>query len=275
MEGLETCRQCLGGNGYSSYSALPGMIQDFSVQCTWEGDNTVLLLQAGRYLINSYKDWKNGSTLPDGVGYLNKLPDILTAKCSGDPINFDLISFGFDVIRANLAKKAYEDFDHAINNGKSTEEAFEACAISRSEAARFHCYGLIFQNFLVAARKESGNICNILMDLCLLYGLYAIKNNSGVFLLYEYYQPQQVKKINDYILVLFSKIRPQAIPLVDAFNLTDYLINTPLGSFNGDIYNGFFNKIKSQNPPIDHPYKNKILQILNQSEESKDDGPSL
>ena len=48
LEALETCRQCMGGYGYSSYSALPGMIQDFSVQCTWEGDNTVLMLQAGR-----------------------------------------------------------------------------------------------------------------------------------------------------------------------------------------------------------------------------------
>ena len=161
----------MGGYGYSSYAALPGMIQDFSVQCTWEGDNTVLLLQAGRYLINSYKEWKKGSSLPEGVGYLNKLPGILNVKCSSDPLSMESLSIGFDVIRANLVKKAFEDFDGAIRDGKTKEEAFEICAISRSEAARFHCYGIIFQTFNLAANKQKGNIKSLLMDLCLLYGL--------------------------------------------------------------------------------------------------------
>ena len=102
-----------------------------------------------------------------------------------------------------------------------------------------------------------------------------IKYNSGVFLIYEYYLPEQVKRINDFILILFSKIRSQAIPLVDSFNLTDYLVNTPLGSFSGDIYNGFFEKIKLHNPLNDHPYKQKMIQVLNRSDISKEHGPSL
>ena len=40
-EGLETCRQRLGGHGYSAYTRLSTLSADFAVMCTWEGDNTV------------------------------------------------------------------------------------------------------------------------------------------------------------------------------------------------------------------------------------------
>ncbi|RKP16103.1 acyl-CoA dehydrogenase NM domain-like protein, partial [Rozella allomycis CSF55] len=44
---IEQSRQALGGHGYSSYAGLASLYQDFAVQCTWEGDNTVLTLQLG------------------------------------------------------------------------------------------------------------------------------------------------------------------------------------------------------------------------------------
>lgn len=33
---IEQCRQTLGGHGYSKYSGLSVMYNDFAVQCTWE-----------------------------------------------------------------------------------------------------------------------------------------------------------------------------------------------------------------------------------------------
>jgi acyl-CoA oxidase len=33
---IEQCRQTLGGHGYSSYTGLANMYNDFAVQCTWE-----------------------------------------------------------------------------------------------------------------------------------------------------------------------------------------------------------------------------------------------
>jgi acyl-CoA oxidase len=49
---IDQCRQSCGGHGYSAYVGLASMYSDFAVQCTWEGDNTILTLQAGRYLIS-------------------------------------------------------------------------------------------------------------------------------------------------------------------------------------------------------------------------------
>jgi acyl-CoA oxidase len=79
---IDDCRQACGGHGYSACalislahcrllirlttkadfgflddlvdSAFPSMYNDFAVQCTWEGDNTILALQSGRSLLASY-----------------------------------------------------------------------------------------------------------------------------------------------------------------------------------------------------------------------------
>ncbi len=33
---IDKCRQACGGHGYSSYTGLASMYNDFAVQCTWE-----------------------------------------------------------------------------------------------------------------------------------------------------------------------------------------------------------------------------------------------
>lgn len=47
--GVETCRLACGGHGYMACSNLPAMYGLATAACTYEGENTVLLLQAARY----------------------------------------------------------------------------------------------------------------------------------------------------------------------------------------------------------------------------------
>jgi hypothetical protein len=42
---------CCGGHGYSLASGIPQIIQDLDAGSTYEGDNVVLLLQTGRFLL--------------------------------------------------------------------------------------------------------------------------------------------------------------------------------------------------------------------------------
>ena len=45
LSGMERARQSCGGHGYSSYSGIPLIMQEASPMATYEGENTVLLLQ--------------------------------------------------------------------------------------------------------------------------------------------------------------------------------------------------------------------------------------
>lgn len=44
LKHLETCRMACGGHGFSYYSGLPSLVEEYKPLVTLEGDNTILLL---------------------------------------------------------------------------------------------------------------------------------------------------------------------------------------------------------------------------------------
>lgn len=62
-----------------------------------------------------------------------------------------------------------------------------------------------------------------------------------------------------------DEIRPQAIALTDAFNFSDYMINSPLGCYDGDVYRKYFDQVTRLNPPgRSHPYFESVISpVLN------------
>lgn len=102
----------------------------------------------------------------------------------------------------------------------------------------------------------------MLLDVCLLYGLYTIEENAGAFLQYEYFSPQQMEFIRSKVNVYCKAVRDQAIPLVDSFNLTDYIINSPLGCADGNVYVKYFAQVQRQNPQGEHPYFDRLIKPL-------------
>jgi acyl-CoA oxidase len=130
---IDQCRQACGGHGYSAYTGLASMYSDFAVQCTWEGDNTILTLQAGRYLIGCYRDAKAGQAQAGGVSYLNRLSSLLHTKCnaskSADISNLNIIGEAYNVVSGNIVKKAGEDFENGIKKGMTEDESYENCCI--------------------------------------------------------------------------------------------------------------------------------------------------
>jgi len=47
---LLVIRQSLGGAGYSAWSGIPFLIEDYSPEVTYEGDNMVMAQQSFNYL---------------------------------------------------------------------------------------------------------------------------------------------------------------------------------------------------------------------------------
>ena len=54
-DGLLHMRQSLGGGGYSAWSGIPKLIEDYSPQVTFEGDNTVMAQQSTNFLFKQAK----------------------------------------------------------------------------------------------------------------------------------------------------------------------------------------------------------------------------
>jgi acyl-CoA oxidase len=101
------------------------------VQCTWEGDNTILTLQAGRYLISSYREAANGKRLAPGVGYLNSLATLIGKQCSVQSVeemmDLGLLVEAWQVVCANVVKNAALEFEACVARGLSVDDAYKEC----------------------------------------------------------------------------------------------------------------------------------------------------
>ncbi|KAG0220452.1 hypothetical protein BGX31_011009, partial [Mortierella sp. GBA43] len=87
---IEECRRACGGHGFSSFSGLPLMLQDYAPNVTWEGDNYMITQQTGRYLFKSFRDLvakrTSGKFNPNSItnptlAYMNTYLDNPDLKC--------------------------------------------------------------------------------------------------------------------------------------------------------------------------------------------------
>ncbi|GAA5893105.1 hypothetical protein JCM5296_003074 [Sporobolomyces johnsonii] len=271
LDCIERCRASLGGHGYSAYSGLPSMYNDQAVQCTWEGDNTILTLQSGRSLVASYADALRGATLPGGTSYLNSLPAILTASCPSDAATLELATLeqAWACVAANVVRKAHEAFEAARKGGVGRDEALEQCSQERFVAAKVHTAGYLFRMFhealveLAKTEPASNGVVSTLNDICRLYGCWAIEENAAHFLKYRFFSPEQMDLISAEVTRLCAELRKSAVLLTDSFNFSDHIINSPLGCYDGDVYEKYFNRVRESNPfePV-HPYFVRIIKPL-------------
>ena len=81
-DGIETLRLCCGGAGFSAWSGLPQHVLDYSPNVTFEGDNTLLALQASRFLVKTMKKLMKGKPAEGPLAYLNNIQTLLKAKCT-------------------------------------------------------------------------------------------------------------------------------------------------------------------------------------------------
>ena len=61
-DNLFVIRQSLGGAGYSAWSGIPRLIEDYNPNVTFEGDNTVMAQQSANFLFKELKKAKTGKS---------------------------------------------------------------------------------------------------------------------------------------------------------------------------------------------------------------------
>ncbi|WWC63687.1 uncharacterized protein I303_106292 [Kwoniella dejecticola CBS 10117] len=277
LDTIDKCRQSCGGHGYSAYSNFPLMYADFAVQCTWEGDNTILSLQAGRSLVGAWGAAIKGKKLAPGVAYLNDA-STRTAK-SDSSLSLDDIQKAWNCVAFNVIKKAAEEYVKLLKSGKSKDEAMERCSQSRFIAAKIHTIGYIFRLFTEAVQEMPDNEeSKVLKTVASLYGLWQIEEQQGYFLKYGYYNAEQIDKVQESVDALCAEVRGVAIPLIDSFALSDHIINSPLGKWDGSVYESYFAQVQAANPlPKEHPYFTRLIKPLleRQNEDMEDPGTAM
>uniref|UniRef100_A0A7N6FBR4 Acyl-coenzyme A oxidase n=1 Tax=Anabas testudineus TaxID=64144 RepID=A0A7N6FBR4_ANATE len=241
---IEVCRMSCGGHGYSRSSALPDLYVEFTPTCTYEGENTVMMLQTARYLVKSYRQVKNGQQLSGIVSYLNEAqhqrvqPQPVASRPTVVDIN-DLSSLVevYKLRAAILVELAAKSIQQELQRRKSEEDAWNNSAIDLVRASDAHCHYVVVKLF-TDKLGEIGDtaVHSVLSALALLYALQGITQNSGDFL----QRRNLITGISVRIKELLSQLRPNAVALVDAFDFHDKKLNSVLGRYDGNVYEHMF-----------------------------------
>lgn len=251
---IDECRQACGGHGYSGYNGFGQGYADWVVNCTWEGDNNVLTLSMGRSLIQSAIAARNGKPVGNASQYLTRYKELQSARLNGRSLEDPAVLIeAWESASALLLMNAASAYERELAKANgNVAAAMEKVSQQRFETARVHTRLYMIKAFFGRIEKQSSQIPSsvqtILTKLAVLFGLWSLEKDSGLFLRSKFLVSEDIDTVTSLVDEYNLKVREQAIPLTDAFNYSDYFINSPIGNYDGNVYKHYFEKVIRRNP---------------------------
>ncbi|KAM3958975.1 acyl-coenzyme A oxidase 1 [Aphomia sociella] len=232
---VERSRLACGGHGYMLSSNLPQTYGVVTPASTFEGENTVLLLQTARSLVKAWQQMLNGKKMTSSTTYLaDKKP---LNRWDGT-VNGIIKAFQ-KVARGKLASSV-ASIQKYEKTGLSPEDAWNKASVQLTAAAESHARAIVIEVFKteVDSRKTSlsAPVKKVLDQLVELFTVYWALERLGDLLLYTPLSESDIQELQNRYEELLEKIRPNAVGLVDAFDLRDEILNSTLGAYDGNVY---------------------------------------
>ncbi|KAF8380536.1 hypothetical protein HHK36_028023 [Tetracentron sinense] len=238
LNAIEECRKLCGGHGYLCSSGLPELFAVYVPACTYEGDNTVLLLQVARFLVKTVAQLGSGKQPVGTTAYMGRVEHLMQCRCdvqkAEDWLKPSIILEAFEARAARISVACAQNLSKLPN----PEEGFAELSADLVEAAVAHCQLIVVSKFIEKLQQDipGKGVKEQLEVLCNIYALSLLHNHLGDFLSTSCITPKQASLANDQLRSLYSQARPNAIALVDAFNYTDHFLGSVLGRYDGNVY---------------------------------------
>ncbi|XP_038068854.1 peroxisomal acyl-coenzyme A oxidase 1-like [Patiria miniata] len=237
---VDTARFACGGHGFLLSSGLPYSYSRLSAGCTYEGENTVMMLQVARYLLKSAYAAQNGGSLASSVAYLAEDTSGQTwpAQTETDVVNSDLLYKAYQHRAYRLVNQVGQRMAQLMGQGQSQGVAWNNSTVDLVRAAKAHMqfYTMATVFDVIKPLAVDPAIQSILQTLSCLYAIYMMDQSIGDFLEDGYMNAEQAQMVHGQYLALLNAVRPEAVPLVDAFDFSDLTVHSVLGCYDGNVY---------------------------------------
>jgi len=250
-DGIETCRRAMGGHGFGGGSGMIPLNNDYLSKPTVEGDNWMITQQTASYLIK-----KMQTTSKDQYPSNTESIDSqfrLYLQNRGESKTYDIYNSTTDIVSAFQHRVSYLSYQ-AYAARIEQNQPWTSMMISLHRLSRAFSESLLISNFHRAVFENAPNppldtaTLNIMQSLFRLFALYTIDFQASEFVLSGALAPDQLKNLTPAIQSLMADIRPHAVRLVDAWSVPDYLLQSALGRYDGDVYNALWQKAHLENP---------------------------
>lgn len=165
-------------------------------------------------------------------------------------LDFLLSLFQFRAL-VNVAV-AGDKFYALLGQGLSFDEAFNRCSIEFVNAVRSHCFAFMLNNFVSEIRKVvDKKVETVLTRVAVFFVISDVLDDNWAGLL----DTNQLRIARDAAVEVLDQLRPDAIGLVDAFDIPDRVLNSAIGRSDGNVYEALFESVKNgslnQTDPFD------------------------
>lgn len=253
--GIETCRLLCGGHGYSHASGLPALFAEFAPSQSYEGDNTVLLGQAARWMVKEMAAGAAGATMTAGRARYSALETftVLAAylreagaapAAASEPLDLLPASFASssEALLSSLREaarvaivRAAAALEQSVQSGVPTEIAWsEHCGLALTTAAHRHAAFGVCHAFATRLARSARALSpaafaalEVVRDVHL---LHAVDVEAVPSLLESgYLRSSHAHAVRERLAEQLRTMRRDAVALVDAFDMSDLELNSVLG----------------------------------------------
>lgn len=262
---IQNCRESCGGHGYLAMSRLGAIRADNDANCTYEGENNVLIQQASNWLVNQWTNMLNGKKIVSLFGsadFLMNAEKILSQKLPRatvetvmDPEHLYLV---LKWLVCHYAKKTYEQTQRLKAAGQNDFDVKNNSQLFHAQTLSI-LYGqhAILSAFMQCIKDPKWGVAEreVLTKLLQLYALSIIEKRMGDLYGGGYASPDSGmhELIREAITKLCKALVPEAVALVDAIAPPDFVMNSPLGMADGEVYKHMEEWIMKDKTNVERP----------------------
>ncbi|GAB0095270.1 Acyl-coenzyme A oxidase [Sergentomyia squamirostris] len=246
-DAIQECREACGGHGFLKVTKLGQLRGDNDANCTYEGENNVLLQQASNWLLSvrrsGWEAFKAASPF-GSAAFLANFDQIIqyrfTWKTPEEALKPENLLKTFDWLCAWQLEKTAKRVEKLQSEKKTPFEirndtqSFNATTLSIIYGQR-----MIFFTFYnrIQELDPSSTERQALTRLLSLFGAFLLTKHLGLLYQGGFASNTPAGELYEQgILSLLSVIKHDAIALADALAPPDFILNSPLGASNGEVY---------------------------------------
>ncbi len=240
---LQGAREACGGQGYRADNRIGRLKADTDVFTTFEGDNTVLMLQVAKGLLSDFRrEFRDMNLLgmarfmADEVATrMTELNPVVTRKT--DPEHLRSLDFqrgAFEYRADHMLQNVGQRLKRRIDDDRDPFDAFVDVQDHLVQLAHAEAERVILDRFVDAIEAvEDDPLDETLTTLRQLFALSRIEDDLDWYLEASYVTPPKAKAIRGAVNDLCDEVRPHAEALVDAFGIPDALLAAPIATREG------------------------------------------
>jgi acyl-CoA oxidase len=235
---LQECREACGGKGYLSENRIDDLKNDTEIYTTFEGDNTVLMQLVAK---NRLSEFRKAFGEMGSLGIINYVYEnakvaiteknpIATRRTDDEHLLDDQFHLQAFIHREKtILASAAQRIKKLIDGGLESYDAFNVVQHQMIDVAQAYLERIVLEQFQAAIKTvQDEKSKEILTKLNQLYALSQLEKNKGWYLEDGYVEAVKTKAIRKMVNQLCWDIRPDAVALVNAFDIPKSCLAAPI-----------------------------------------------